>query len=270
MSARKPFASKDYWESRLQEHPDIHGVGYLGLGRAFNSWMYRVRRHVFDRTVRTWVPDLPTASVLDLGSGVGFYLERWLALGAGSVHAVDLTESAVALLLRDFPRVRSHVGDISDWNQLRAIPLEPEQFDVISCMDVLFHVVDDDLYDAAIDNIARMLHPGGHFIFSDNCLHSSEIRLPHHVSRTLDNISAVLARHGFQVVSRKPMLFLMNAPVEAGPARVETWERWLGRLTRKQWRGWFVGALLYPIERVLVRLRTESPTTEVLVCRKVK
>lgn len=34
-----------YWESRLTDAFNLEGVGYLGLRKQYNSWLYRVRRH---------------------------------------------------------------------------------------------------------------------------------------------------------------------------------------------------------------------------------
>jgi hypothetical protein len=33
--------------------------------------------------------------------------------------------------------------------------------------------------------------------------------------------------------------------------------------------GWAVGAALFPLERMLVRARRESPSTELMVCRRI-
>ena len=100
-----PFDNKEYWESRLREHYSLAGVGYLRLGRRYNEWMYRVRGAVFDRVVaRIGTGHAGTApwhgtKVLDIGSGTGFYVDRWLRLGA-DVTGLDLTDVAVSELQR--------------------------------------------------------------------------------------------------------------------------------------------------------------------------
>jgi SAM-dependent methyltransferase len=270
MSRQEPetFDPGEYWETRLSQQPDLKGVGFISLGRSFNVWMYRVRRHVFDRTAQRYVRPLSQAAVVDLGSGTGFYVERWRTIGAGSVQAVDITKSSAALLKERFPDVDIHVGDITSAGDLEGMGLTPASFDAVSCMDVLFHVVDDERYERAIANVASLLRPEGIFILSDNCLHGDEIRLDHHVSRTLADVSATLRQQGFEMLSRRSMLYFMNAPVDAGPERVLRWERRFARLTRREWMAWLVGALLYPLERVMVSRCAESPTTEILVCRK--
>ena len=81
-AAPESFDNRKYWETRLREHYSLAGVGYLRLGRRFNEWMYRVRGEVFDRVAAELLPSWSGKAVLDVGSGTGFYVERWLRLGA--------------------------------------------------------------------------------------------------------------------------------------------------------------------------------------------
>ena len=104
-----PFDNRGYWESRLREHYSLAGVGYLRLGRRFNEWMYRIRGEVFDRVVGAVGSGEQGAgsgwsgkSVLDVGAGTGFYVDRWRRLGA-RVTGLDLTDVAVDELSRCFP-----------------------------------------------------------------------------------------------------------------------------------------------------------------------
>ncbi len=68
------FDPRAYWEKRLAADPTLGGVGYITLGEGFNRWMYAVRREVTMRMMRRLVPDPANASVLDVGSGTGFYI----------------------------------------------------------------------------------------------------------------------------------------------------------------------------------------------------
>ena len=92
------FNPQTYWSEWLDRSFSIGGVGWLGLGESFNRWAYRVRRRIFLRTARGVVADMPTARVLDVGTGTGFYIDRWHELGAGEVAGADLTEVAVQRL----------------------------------------------------------------------------------------------------------------------------------------------------------------------------
>ncbi|NOT07055.1 MAG: class I SAM-dependent methyltransferase [Gemmatimonadales bacterium] len=272
---RTSFDNRAYWERRLREHYSLAGVGYLRLGRRFNEWMYRVRGDVFDRVVgalreegsgKREAAEWAGRSVLDVGAGTGFYVDRWQRLGA-HVTGLDLTDVAVAELTRCFPAgqfVRADIG-----KPLDMVPLAPTSFDAVSAFDVLFHIVDDAEYARAFLNIAALLKPGGWFIWSDNFLRHPTERVTHQVSRTLAESTRCVEAAGFEVMDRVPMFVLMNYPADT-----------TSRLTRAAWTamvapaalaepiGWALGALLYPFERGLVRAKRESPSTELMVCRK--
>ena len=156
-------AERSYWERRLAESNTLSGVGWLGLGEPFNRWMYRVRRWVFLRRIRPLLSGSPK-DVLDVGTGSGFYIERWLELGpARSRVRISPTPRWTALRQR-FPGQRFVRLDIG----ADGIPLERGAFDAISAMDMLFHLTDDQAYERAIGNLAEMLRPGGLLVFTEN------------------------------------------------------------------------------------------------------
>jgi SAM-dependent methyltransferase len=260
---KDPFRPGDYWESRLSAHWGLHGVGYLGLN-AWNNWIYRVKASVFDRAIRSLGLRKGFAA-LDIGCGTGFFIDRWLRLGATSLMGMDLTEVAVTRLRASFPSVRFVQGDVSE---TAARP--GDNFDAISMIDVLFHIVDEDRYAAALRNIHGMLGSNGHFVFSEFFLHGQPSIGRHHVSRTLAHIEDGLGKAGFAIISRKPMHVLMNQPLDTRSAMPKAvWDRFTGALEDHEWLGTAAGALLYPIDSALVRILRESPTTEIMVCKKI-
>ena len=204
-----------YWEERLAGGPSLERVGFRALGLRFNQWMYRVRRAGFLREVRAALReagiDPAKARILDAGCGSGFYVERWQEVGAGAISGCDLTEAAVTALRQKFPRVRFRQADIGS----AEAGFLPASYDAVSCMDVVFHIVDDRKYEQAFENFAGMMRSGGLLIFTENCLHGSAIRTPYQASRTLGEIRAVLDRTGFEILVRKPVFVLMNTPVDS-------------------------------------------------------
>lgn len=251
---------KAYWEARLRADFDLGGVGYIGLGEAFNRWTYRVRRHVLRRTVRTL--DLPPgASVLDVGAGTGFMIEVWRKAGFRNVEGCDLTAVAVDGLARQFPSYRFREVDISSEDAVYI-----GRFDAVSANDVLFHIVDDDAYRKALSNVFRALKPGGYFVFSENFLHGRTLRSEHQVSRSLDEISDMLRSTGFRVIARRPLFVLMNNPIDSSNRLLRSSWRILKRALRRPRFGAAIGAVLYGPELGLVRTRREGPSSEVMVC----
>lgn len=261
----EPFDAKSHWESVLSEEPGLAGVGYRGLGEPFNRWMYRVRRRVVLRTLRPFVAGLPTRDVLDIGSGTGFYVERWQELGISSLTGMDITETVVERLRARYPQhrfVRRDIGEPAE--------LPHERFGAVSAFDVLFHIVDDDRYRRAFENIAALLEPGGLFVFSDNFVHATTVHVSDQASRPLATIEAILADAGFEIVLRRPMFYLMNEPVDSDRRLHQAfWWHLVGQLrARGTHASWSFGAALYPFEVAIVSLLREGPSTELMVCRK--
>jgi SAM-dependent methyltransferase len=236
--------------------------------------MYRVRGEVFDAAVarhsalgpRHSAP--PTAPrVLDIGAGTGFYVERWLRLG-GSVTGVDLTDVAVSRLAQRFPGSRFLRADIGRPLGAELAALEGT-FDAVSAFDVLFHILDDADYARALANVARLLRPGGLFYWSDNFLHRPTVRVRHQVSRSLAETARALEPAGLTVVDRRPMFVVMNYPTDTRSRLARwAWTAMVAPALASDRLGGAIGALLYPVERRLVARLRESPSTELMVCRK--
>jgi len=260
------FDAKEYWEKRLQGNYDLHGVGLIEWGEQFNRWLYRIRRHGFLKTMRRERSDWANATVLDIGSGTGFYLGCWRELEAARVHGMDLTDVAVQQLQETFPDMDIHCGDIGE------SPIEGmhHQFDAISCMDVLFHIVDDAKYQQAFKNIADMLKDGGLFVFSDSWLKGDNERGVHIVHRSRALASTLITQAGLEVVDVHPMFILMNAPVDSKNPILKFWWWGLYQLSARFHRlAGLVAGLLYPLEMSLLHLAgKDGPTTKVIVCRK--
>jgi SAM-dependent methyltransferase len=259
------FNPKVYWEERLRQNFGPLGVGDNGLGRRYNEWLYRVRKVVFPRKMRSMGIDFSTTDVLDIGSGTGFYVDRWKELQAKSVTGADITAVVVERLSQKYPDSQflqvDIGGDISSFQN--------RQFDVISAFDVLFHIVDDERFAQAIRNVYGLLKPGGHFVFSDNFLHTDTARALDQVSRSLGEIETLVKETGFEIVERVPMFMVMAFPVDS---QNRLWQKlWLLAIklaTITELSGYLSGALLYPVELFCVANFKESPTTEMMICRK--
>jgi 2-polyprenyl-3-methyl-5-hydroxy-6-metoxy-1,4-benzoquinol methylase len=263
----EPFNARDYWESRLSQHYSLTGVGYRRLGLRFNEWMYRLRARVFARVAGSLGVDWPACQVLDIGSGTGFYVEQWHRLGVPRVTGFDITTKAVEELSTRFPGDRFRQVDIGRSLEPGIEALGP--FDAVSAMDVLFHIVDDDQYARAFENIAALLRPGGWFLWSDNFLRHETERVEHQVSRSLAESERLVRLAGFDIVDRVPMFVLMNYPADTRSRAAKlAWTAMVAPAALAEPLGWLAGAVLYPIDFWLTGHTRESPTTEIMICRK--
>ncbi|HKP29705.1 MAG TPA: class I SAM-dependent methyltransferase, partial [Gemmatimonadales bacterium] len=139
----------------------------------------------------------------------------------------------------------------------------------VSAMDVLFHIVDDEAYRRAFANIAAVLAPGGWFLWSDNFLHHQTERVMHQASRSLEESEDAVRAAGLEIVERVPMFVLMNYPTDSTSRLLRLgWTAMVSPAAVADPLGWLVGAALAPIDTWLTSVVRESPTTEIMVCRK--
>jgi 2-polyprenyl-3-methyl-5-hydroxy-6-metoxy-1,4-benzoquinol methylase len=258
-----------YWNERLSQHWGPEGSGSVAYGRQFNTWRYRVRARVFNRLVSRLALQPAGLTVLDVGCGTGFYLEQWQSLGVRSLAGLDISDWAVAQLAQTYPKATFYRADIGT----SVSPLPDEAFDVVSALDVLVHLTDDDPYLRGLRNIHRTLRPGGYLFYSDSFFHGADKQFQDYwKGRSLSSVTEAMNTVGFDILCRVPMSVLMAPPTDTRRReRCEAvWEALMTPVRKREYIGFMVGALLYPLELLLVCTLKESPAIEIMVCRKRK
>src|SRR5687767_2562486 len=108
------YTPDEYWEHLLTERFSLRGVGYPALPESFNRALYLAMKRAVIRALRNSAPDaLNGAHVLDVGAGVGFWVEFWHAAGAASVTGIDIAATSVARLQEQFPEDTFIQNDIA-------------------------------------------------------------------------------------------------------------------------------------------------------------
>lgn len=259
------FNPKEYWESRLNESFNLHGVGDIGLGVNYNNALYNVRKFAFHKLMKGLKMDFSKKQILDIGSGTGFYIERWKELNVNSIKGTDITNVVVENLSKKFPDNSFMQLDIGEKND----SLVPT-YDFISAFDVLFHIVDDKRFEQAIKNINTLLTKNGYFVISDNFVHGKTKRLEHQVSRSYEYMTKTIEDSGFKHVKTIPMFVLMNDPVDTDNRFVKKIFWLITKNVRKgESYGKFIGGIMKPIEKMLISLKSESPSTEIKLYQKI-
>lgn len=136
-----------YWDARHVRHgAGLEGVGCVCLSEDANHGDYEAKW----ARLRAVLQDLPPESqVLDAGCGNGFLTQRMRDLGL-AVEGVDFSQAAVASArTRLGDDVNLHISPLDDFRPGR-------HYDAVLSIDVLFHIVDDDLWRRTVENLARL------------------------------------------------------------------------------------------------------------------
>jgi SAM-dependent methyltransferase len=153
----KTSSPRSYWERRFHMATGAEAVGIPSLDDTYNRWMHRARVRCFRDAASRLPVEWGTAEVLDLGSGIGTILGAWRALGVRRIVAADFAETSLNHLRTEFPRIEALQFDLGG-----QVPFPVrDQFDAISAIDVMYHIVDDASYFRALETISSLVRPGG-------------------------------------------------------------------------------------------------------------
>ncbi len=263
------YDAHQYWEKRL-DTISLASVGHRPLGEEYNLWLYRMKKRQLQRCVHKFHLDVRGKSILDIGSGSGFYIDFWNNLGASTLVGIDITEAAVAFLQQRYPR---HLFFCSDISEPHVPQLLRERFDLVGAFDVLYHVVEEEKFEHALRNISRLCHEGGYFILSDTFIqHNDPVPNPDYIkSRSLKVYENALQKAGFAILGRIPVFHTM---IHANDLHT-FFETALCPIIRRGITGIhrirpnIAGMLAYAIDLSLNTLLAEGPSLEIMICQKV-
>lgn len=214
-------------------------VAVRGLGR-FN---FRRRREC--SLILNWLDARPGESILDIGCGDGSYTAQVARRGA-RVLGIDIHPRWLPFAQRHRSNERCSFAHMN----AEEMPLAAGSFDRVLSLCVIEHFGRDEI---VLGHVARVLKPGGRFVFSADSLSNPGIR-EHERERhrrryavntfyTKESVSAKLERAGFLVERTR---YILHRPIDLSLVRL-SWKLddlpgWLGPIralgTVGLWAGW--------------------------------
>jgi 2-polyprenyl-3-methyl-5-hydroxy-6-metoxy-1,4-benzoquinol methylase len=199
--------NEQYW---IERHKSLKGklesVGKIGMTQDWNLAAYERKRERLATLFSDLGVDLRGADALDAGCGVGMMTRLLLDLGARA-HGIDVSADAIEQAWELCPEANFTATSLVNFDLKR-------KYDLVICIDVLYHIVSDTNWSGVLDSFVEHLRPRGVIVIVDQ-VRPEPTRPSEHVRfRTLamydDKLarsglySAHLPQHGFAVVYRAP------------------------------------------------------------------
>jgi SAM-dependent methyltransferase len=204
------FDAREYWNGRLESRWTIGGTGHLQYSAAYNRWLYRAKHNALRAVLRGVDP----AAAFDVGSGVGWVVRQLLADG-WSVRGCDIAPVAVDRLREELPDVQFDLVDVGR----EPLPVPDGTMDLVTAIDVIYHVVDGDAFAHVLAEGARVLTPGGRLIVTDTMGAHDDVPAEHVHFRGARTWRATAASVGLDIVDVRPYFRWLSRPPERSTLR---------------------------------------------------
>ncbi len=194
------FNADKYWKERHGDarfRGNLSSVGFKSYSTKANYFSYRIVLEQYDKLLNRLGLKQNTR-FLDAGAGIGVF-SQFLYEKGFDVTALDV--SSVALEQISNVNIMKAVGSLSQMN------FGAGSFDVVHCFDVLYHIIDDNAWKAALSGLCRC--SSRYLILHERFMRIRQIITARHVkNRTRQETFEALAEHGFFEVMSIPTHFI--------------------------------------------------------------
>ena len=190
-----------YWDHRHRAETDLRSGGHVGWDASANEAFYlRRTASILEIIGDRFGTDDPLFA-LDAGCGKGAFC-RALAKCGIIVDGIDASPEAIAYC-REHGDGRYEVARLAEFRN-------PWLYDVVYSVDVLFHILEDDDWEASLTNLASLVRLAGTLIVADEAKDRRRPAGNYIVHRPLSAYDTVLEPLGFAFKSFSPYAFREN------------------------------------------------------------
>jgi SAM-dependent methyltransferase len=190
-----------YWDDRHHSEGDLRSGGHVGLDPFANEAFYLIRAAMLIRVIGDRASLSERLLALDAGCGKGYFSTALAKCGI-QVDGIDTSPEAIAFCREHRPG-RYVISSLSAWRS-------PFLYDVVYCVDVLFHILDDREWEASLRNLASLVRLGGRLVVADEWRDDRHPAGNYIVHRAHDGYRSILAEAGFTFREFQPYAFREN------------------------------------------------------------
>ena len=150
-----------FWDQRHRDQGELLSGGDLSFDHASNEVFYALRLgRLVDIVGVETAPSAPRR-MLDAGCGKG-YFSRGMSRFGHRVDGIDASPFAIQSARQAAgPYEHYAVSTLSEW-------CPPYLYDVVYCVDVAFHIMDDPTWADSMRNLAALVRCGGLLVVADH------------------------------------------------------------------------------------------------------
>lgn len=151
----------DFWDQRHRARGELLSGGDATYAHAENEIFYALRLGRLLDLTGTYSETSAPLRVLDAGCGKGWF-SRALATCGHRVDGIDTSEHAISECRRQAVGGDAYaVARLDTWSPAYL-------YDVVVSVDVLFHIMSDDVWEASVLNLAGLVRYGGRLLLADH------------------------------------------------------------------------------------------------------
>jgi SAM-dependent methyltransferase len=202
------FNGADYWRERLSGAPSLIGTGTNAIPIQWQRSLYRGKVRAYRRLLDRSGITVRGKHVVDFGCGSGYFEDIWERHGARRADGIDIVPSMIAALQQRYPHRRYVCGDLAAGTADVAKLGQPN---LVTAIDVFYHIVDDDALVRTLRGLAGLLASDGALLFTDAL---EERETASHVRfRSLNQWRQILHQTGLALLDVEPVFALNNRQV---------------------------------------------------------
>jgi len=184
--------ARAYWDRRHQESGALASGGHIGYAESVNAMLYAVRTARLVEVLGGASNVAAPLKVLDAGCGKG-YFSRALASFGHLVDGIDTSPAAVESCRQQAgPNESYAVSSLTDWAPTHL-------YDAVLSIDVLYHILDDEEWQASVRSLASLVRLGGLIGLVDHEADEDRSWRPHQKTRAVWRYRELLEHAGFVI-----------------------------------------------------------------------
>ena len=180
-----------FWDERHRRVDDVRSGGHVGYDAGSNEILYAVRLGRLVEIIGDLTEGAAPLRVLDAGCGKGWFARAMGRFGH-RVDGIDVSDHAIERCRRlTGPFERYEVSALDSWRP-------PYLYDVVYSVDVLFHIMDDELWRASVVNLGSVLRLGGQLVIAEHDSETDRTWSDYQRTRALSRYRSLLEPRGMR------------------------------------------------------------------------